>query len=174
MNKENRATGIFNYIHSDVWGPTPTRSHGSARYLHFHGWLFTNDLGLLHMGEIWNLCEVQKMESRSREQGARSSTCVVTMEVNIATESSWSFASNKALLVTSPWRRLRSRMAQRKGWTELSWREMHETSCGVTRIFLGLSLLTMLPSWLIDHHQSCSIPDVLKKFGQVRTSIILL
>ena len=32
MNKENHAKGILDYIHSDVWGPTPIRSHGGARY----------------------------------------------------------------------------------------------------------------------------------------------
>ena len=32
MNKENRAKGILDYIHSDVWGPAPTKSHGGARY----------------------------------------------------------------------------------------------------------------------------------------------
>jgi len=31
MNKENSAKGILNYIHSDVWGPVLTRSHGGAR-----------------------------------------------------------------------------------------------------------------------------------------------
>ena len=32
MNKENRSKKILNYIHSDVWGPAPTKSHGGARY----------------------------------------------------------------------------------------------------------------------------------------------
>jgi len=32
MNKENRTIGILDYIHSDVWGPAPIRSHGGARY----------------------------------------------------------------------------------------------------------------------------------------------
>jgi len=31
-NKENRAKEVLNYIHSDVWGPAPTKSHGGARY----------------------------------------------------------------------------------------------------------------------------------------------
>jgi len=32
MNKDNRAKGILDYIHSNVWGPTLIRSHGGASY----------------------------------------------------------------------------------------------------------------------------------------------
>jgi len=32
MNKDNRAKGILDHIHSNVWEPAPTRSYGGARY----------------------------------------------------------------------------------------------------------------------------------------------
>ena len=31
-SKENGSKGLLDYIHSDVWGPAPTRSNGGARY----------------------------------------------------------------------------------------------------------------------------------------------
>ena len=66
------------------------------------------------------------------------------------------FCKQQVLLVTSPWRRLRSIRAQQKGWTGLLWREMHKTSWGIAWIFLGESinhdafLVNRSPSKLLD------------------------
>ena len=90
MNKENRAKGILDYIHSDVWGPVPTRSHGGASCFVTFMDDYSRKIWVYFMREKFEVFAKFKEWNTEVEnkQSTRSSTCVVTTEVNITTEGS--------------------------------------------------------------------------------------
>ena len=51
MNKENCAKGILDYIHSDVWGLGPIRSHRGARYFVIFVDDYSRKIWVYFMGE---------------------------------------------------------------------------------------------------------------------------
>ena len=69
QSKEGESCKEYSRLHSLRFVGTGTDkiTWRCSLFCHFHGLLFTEDLGLLHAGEIRSLCEIQRMEGRSSE-----------------------------------------------------------------------------------------------------------
>ena len=92
--KENHMKRILDYIHSDMWGVTPTKSHDSACY-----YVIMDD----YSQKIWVYFMQKKSEVFAKfkewkvkvenQTGGKIKYLRVTMKVNIKMKGSWSFAS---------------------------------------------------------------------------------
>jgi len=59
LRKRRTTRKGFSIIFTLIWGVgTDKISWWYSLLCHIHGWLFMEELGLLHVGEIWSLCEV--------------------------------------------------------------------------------------------------------------------
>ena len=125
MNKESHAKGILDYIHFDVWGPQPIRSHGDARYFV----TFVDDYSRkIWVYFMWEKSEVfvkfKEWKAGVENQTGRKIKYLCSDNRGEYRDGRFmEFYKQQGITHHSPWRRLCSRMTQRKGWTELSWRE---------------------------------------------------